>query len=256
MLASATHDTKRGEDARARLAVLSELPGGMAAAGRRAGAGSCARGIGDVEGRAPPDRNDEYMFYQMLVGSWPMELLDEPTAEGLEAYRARIRAALEKSMREAKLRSSWAAPNAEYEEAMLAFASRRCGLRARFSGELPAVRRARRAARGRRTASSRPSLKLTAPGVPDIYQGCELWDLSLVDPDNRRAVDYACARAGAGGARACGSSAPRSRGALFRPLMRDVARRAGQAGDDGAPARVPPRIMPSFSPRAATSRSR
>ena len=92
MLATATHDTKRGEDARARLAVLSEVPDEWR---RQVGGWSrlLRARLGDVEGRAPPNRDDEYMFYQMLVGSWPMDMLDSPTAEGLDAYHSRIRIA-------------------------------------------------------------------------------------------------------------------------------------------------------------------
>ena len=188
MLATATHDTKRGEDARARLAVLSEVPEEW---GRQvAGWSRLLRArLGDVEGRAPPDRNDEYMFYQMLVGSWPMELLDAPTAEELEAYQSRIQAALEKALREGKQRSSWAAPNLEYEAAMHAFAREALRPEGGFlSNFLPFVERMARL--GVQNSLVQTAMKLTAPGLPDLYQGCELWDLSLVDPDNRRAVDY------------------------------------------------------------------
>ena len=188
MLATATHDTKRGEDARARLAVLSEVPEEW---GRQvAGWSRLLRArLGDVEGRAPPDRNDEYMFYQMLVGSWPMELLDAPTAEGLEAYQSRIQAALEKALREGKQRSSWAAPNLEYEAAMHAFAREALRPEGGFlSNFLPFVERMARL--GVQNSLVQTAMKLTAPGLPDLYQGCELWDFSLVDPDNRRAVDY------------------------------------------------------------------
>ena len=188
MLATATHDTKRGEDARARLAVLSEVPEEW-----RRQVASWSRllraRLGDVEGSAPPDRDDEYMFYQMLVGSWPMEMLEAPTAEGLEAYRSRIHAALEKALREGKLRSNWAAPNLEYEAAMQAFAAEALRPEGGFLASfLPFVERIARL--GVQNSLVQTALKLTAPGVPDIYQGCELWDLSLVDPDNRRAVDY------------------------------------------------------------------
>ncbi len=110
MLATATHDTKRGEDNRARLAVLSEMPdqwrGHVATWSRILRARR-----GDVEGVAAPDRDDEYMLYQTLVGSWPIDMLDGPSGEQLEAYAARIRSTLEKSLREAKRRSSWAAPD-------------------------------------------------------------------------------------------------------------------------------------------------
>ena len=144
---------------------------------------------GDVEGVAEPDRADEYMLYQMLVGSWPMDMLEDPRAEQLEAYGARIHSALEKSLREAKRRSSWAAPNAEYEEAMQAFAREALRSDAFLSNFLPFVQRVARL--GVQNSLAQTVGKLTAPGVPDIYQGGELWDLSLVDPDNRRPVDFA-----------------------------------------------------------------
>ena len=189
MLATATHDTKRGEDARARLAVLSEAPDEW-----RRQVTSWSRllraRLGDVEGRAPPDRNDEYMFYQMLVGSWPMDMLDGLSPAARESYQARIEAALEKSLREAKRRSSWTAPNAEYEQAMRAFARGALSPDGNnfLTSFLPFVQKI--AALGVQNSLAQTVLKLTAPGVPDIYQGCELWDFSLVDPDNRRPVDY------------------------------------------------------------------
>ena len=188
MLATATHDTKRGEDARAELTVLSEVPEEWR---RQVGGWSrlLRARLGDVEGRAPPHRDDEYMLYQMLVGSWPVELLKAPTADAVEAYQNRIQAAVEKSLREGKQRSNWAAPNLEYEAAMQAFAREALrpdgGFLASF---LPFVERIARL--GVQNSLVQTALKLTAPGVPDIYQGCELWDLSVVDPDNRRAVDY------------------------------------------------------------------
>src|SRR5271165_573537 len=132
------------------------------------------------------------MFYQMLVGSWPMELLEAPTADGLEAYQSRIQGALAKSLREGKQRSNWPAANLEYEAAMLAFA--REALRPEGGFLTSFLRFVERIARlGVQNSLVQTALKLTAPGVPDIYQGCELWDLSVVDPDNRRAVDF-CAR--------------------------------------------------------------
>ena len=121
MLATATHDTKRGEDARARLAVLSELPDEW-----RRQVHSWSRILrarqGDVEGRAPPERNDEYMLYQMMIGAWPADMLDAPSDEALGAFGERLRGAIEKSLREGKRRSNWSAPNVEYEEAMQRFA--------------------------------------------------------------------------------------------------------------------------------------
>jgi (1->4)-alpha-D-glucan 1-alpha-D-glucosylmutase len=189
MLATATHDTKRGEDARARLAVLSECPDEW---GRQATSWSrvVRARLGDVEGRAPPDRDDEYMFYQMLVGSWPMDMLESVSPAAQEAYQARIEAALEKSLREGKKRSSWTAPNAEYEQTVRSFAREALSLGGNgfLSSFLPFVQRVARL--GVQNSLAQTVMKLTSPGVPDIYQGCELWDLSLVDPDNRRAVDY------------------------------------------------------------------
>jgi (1->4)-alpha-D-glucan 1-alpha-D-glucosylmutase len=188
MLATATHDTKRGEDARARLAALSEVPEEW-----RRQVTSWSRlvraRLGDVEGGAPPDRDDEYMFYQMLIGSWPFELLEAPTAKGLESYRNRLHGALEKALREGKQRSNWAAPNREYEAAMHAFVQEALRAEGGFlTSFLPFVERIARL--GVQNSLVQTALKLMAPGVPDIYQGCEFWDLSLVDPDNRRAVDY------------------------------------------------------------------
>ncbi|MGE5268340.1 MAG: malto-oligosyltrehalose synthase, partial [Thiohalocapsa sp.] len=191
MLGTATHDTKRGEDTRARLAVLSELAEEWAGQMQTWSRLLRAR-RGDIEGSAPPDRNDEYLFYQMLLGAWPIELLDgEPAPEELQLFADRLKAALVKSLREGKLHSNWVAPDMAYEEAMLSFASdaldpaRAGNFLASF---LPFA--ARVAELGAHNTLVQTVLKLTSPGMPDIYQGCELWDFSLVDPDNRRAVDY------------------------------------------------------------------
>ena len=195
MLGTSTHDTKRGEDVRARLAVLSSIPDEWT---RQVQAWSrlLRARRGDVEGTAPPDRNDEYLLYQLLVGSWPVELLDLAvleTEEGqaaLAVYRQRIAGALEKSMREAKLHSNWSAPNTAYEEAVQGFASDALdpARPAFLSAFLPFAERV--AQLGVDNSLVQLTLKLTLPGMPDIYQGAELWDLSLVDPDNRRPVDY------------------------------------------------------------------
>jgi (1->4)-alpha-D-glucan 1-alpha-D-glucosylmutase len=189
MLATSTHDTKRGEDARARLAVLSDLPDEW-----RREVNAWSRLIrarrGDIEREGPPDRNDEYMFYQLLLGSWPPELIDQRDEAALDAYRQRVLEALQKCLREAKLHTSWTAPDPAYEEAMRAFAldaldPTRNGFLASF---LPFVGRIARL--GVENSIVQTVMKLTAPGVPDIYQGDEFWDLSLVDPDNRRPIDY------------------------------------------------------------------
>jgi (1->4)-alpha-D-glucan 1-alpha-D-glucosylmutase len=141
-----------------------------------------------VEGQPAPSPNDEYLLYQTLVGSWPLEELDE---SGLTAYRERIEGYMIKAAREAKVRTSWANVNAEYEEALLQFI--RASLEARegnmFLSEFTSFQR-RISRFGLLNAMSQTLCKLTAPGVPDIYQGNEIWDFSLVDPDNRREVDY------------------------------------------------------------------
>lgn len=189
MLATATHDTKRGEDMRARLAALADLP--------QAWAEQVAvwRQIlhdrwNETQAGAAPDANDQYMLFQTLVGSWPTAMLDDPDPAGLEAYGARLKATLEKSVREAKVHSDWSSPNLVYEAALHAFAGLALDAATPnfLESFLPFARRV--AALGARNSLVQTVLKLTTPGVPDLYQGCEFWDLSLVDPDNRRPVDY------------------------------------------------------------------
>lgn len=192
MLGSSTHDTKRGEDTRARLHVLSEIPEEWERQVRAWSRILRAR-RGDVEGTAPPDRNDEYLLYQLMLGAWPAELTGTgtPDAAALTAFADRMEGALIKSVREAKLHSTWAAPNAAYEEALTGFmrdaldVSRPNAFLDQF---LPFQERVARL--GVLNSLTQTVLKLTVPGVPDLYQGAELWDLSLVDPDNRRPVDY------------------------------------------------------------------
>ncbi len=215
MLATATHDTKRGEDNRARLAVLSEMPEEW-----RRQVETWTRILrarrGDVERTAAPDRDDVYMLYQMFVGSWPIDMLDAPSDEQREAYGARIQAAIEKSLREAKRRSSWAAPDADYEQATQTFAKEALKSDTFLSNFLPFMRRVARL--GIENSLIQTVGKLTAPGVPDIYQGCELWDLNLVDPDNRRPVDFAVREAAIADL-AARLKAPEQRSALFKTLM-------------------------------------
>jgi (1->4)-alpha-D-glucan 1-alpha-D-glucosylmutase len=191
MLGTATHDTKRGEDTRARLAVLSEMPdewNQQVQSWSRILRARC----GDLERKSPPDRNDEYLFYQLLTGTWPVELIagiSDITA--LAEYAERIRGAMLKSMREAKSHSRWAAPNPAYEDAVLAFISAALdpgGLGNFFATFLPFVSEVARF--GMLNTIAQTVLKLTVPGIPDFYQGTELWDFSMVDPDNRGAVDF------------------------------------------------------------------
>ena len=190
MLATATHDTKRGEDSRARLAVLAECPQDWA---QQVTIWSRLLRVGAAgsELESPPDRNDEYAFYQLLLGAWPPDLTTDD-ADGVAAFRQRLEGAMTKTMREAKLHTNWAAPDAAYEEATLGFVrsaldvSRRNGFLETFLAFLGPIAEA-----GVRNSLVQTALKLTLPGVPDFYQGAELWDLAFVDPDNRRPVDYA-----------------------------------------------------------------
>jgi (1->4)-alpha-D-glucan 1-alpha-D-glucosylmutase len=147
----------------------------------------------EVEGQPAPSPNDEYLLYQTLIGTWPLEELDEAA---LTTYRERIEGYMIKAAREAKSRTSWANVNPEYEEALLQFI--RAALEARegnfFLSDLTSFQK-RISRFGLLNAMSQTLCKLTAPGVPDIYQGNEIWDFSLVDPDNRRPVDYQKRRA-------------------------------------------------------------
>jgi (1->4)-alpha-D-glucan 1-alpha-D-glucosylmutase len=187
MLATGTHDTKRGEDARARLNVLSELPRRWRVLLRRwSRVAASARAT--VQDRPAPSSAEEYHFYQALVGAWPPGVSGPPGP----AFVERLQAYMLKAMREAKVHTSWINPSAEYERAVLEFvravlAGPVC---ARFSRSF-APFAARVAWFGMLNSLAQLVLKLGSPGVPDFYQGTELWDLSLVDPDNRRPVDYA-----------------------------------------------------------------
>ncbi|MDQ2644919.1 MAG: malto-oligosyltrehalose synthase [Myxococcota bacterium] len=170
LLATSTHDTKRSEDVRARLSALSEIPGEWRAAVLRWSAQNERHRTGEW-----PSRNAEYLFYQTLVGAYPLD------AERAKAY-------LLKAAREEKQHTSWTESNADYEAALSSFIERVLG-DADFLADLERFTRPL-ITPGRINSLSQTLIKLTAPGVPDLYQGSELWDLSLVDPDNRRAVDY------------------------------------------------------------------
>ncbi|WP_029007100.1 malto-oligosyltrehalose synthase [Azospirillum halopraeferens] len=194
MLATATHDHKRGEDTRLRIAALSELADLWEGRVRRWNRMNRFKKR-EINGAAAPGRNDEYLLYQTLVGTWPLEL-EWPSGPGLDAYADRIVAYMVKAVREAKVRSSWASPDADYEDALERFVRgildpvRGATFMAELLDLLETVAPAA-AVHG----LAQTLLKLTAPGVPDIYQGTDFWDLSLVDPDNRRPVDYAARRA-------------------------------------------------------------
>ncbi|MBW7957654.1 MAG: malto-oligosyltrehalose synthase [Deltaproteobacteria bacterium] len=183
MSATSTHDTKRGEDARARINVLSEMPGEWEAALRRWSAVNRKRKR-RAGGLGVPDRNDEYFLYQTLLGSFPFG------DGGLSEYRERIKAYMKKAVREAKIHTAWLRPDMEYEEGFMQFidailSSPENGFLKEF---LPLQKKT--AWYGMINSLSQLVLKAASPGVPDFYQGTELWDLSLVDPDNRRPVDF------------------------------------------------------------------
>ncbi|KAA2238204.1 malto-oligosyltrehalose synthase [Salinarimonas soli] len=187
MIATATHDTKRGEDARARLYALSEMPDAWRDAVERFER-LCRPLVSAVGGEAAPDANDRYLLLQALLGAWPLDLLDGDGGDR-EGFRERLEGYLLKALREAKRHTSWVHGNEAYEGAATELLS---ALLRPDGGFLEAFRPlARRlAAIGMVNALARTALKLTLPGVPDTYQGTEMWDLSLVDPDNRRPVDF------------------------------------------------------------------
>ncbi len=179
-----THDSKRAEDVRARLNVLSELRDEWTAHVLRwHDANSHLREI--VRGVAVPDANEELLIYQTLVGAWP--LLDEE----MLGFHDRIRQYVQKAVREARTHSSWLKPDESYENGLLEFVTRlldkKSGAKSFLEDFLTFQRRV--AFHGAVNALSQLLVKATAPGVPDFYQGTELWTLSLVDPDNRRAVN-------------------------------------------------------------------
>ena len=187
LLATATHDTKRGEDVRARLLVLSEVPEVWEQVIRRWQSCNDSCRV-EVDGVRVPDANEEYLLYQTVVGTWPVQSLDP---ESWQAYRERIVAYMEKALREAKLHTSWANPDEPYEQGVKAFVrgildKDRSG---RFLQDLGAfVESIADAAWINGLAQC--VLKICSPGVPDFYQGTELWDFHLVDPDNRSPVDF------------------------------------------------------------------
>jgi (1->4)-alpha-D-glucan 1-alpha-D-glucosylmutase len=191
MLATATHDHKRGEDLRMRLAVLSEDVTAWATAVSTWREQNRVFKRWTSDDTAAPDAADEYMLYQMLVGAWPLQLSVADT-EGLQQLAERLAAWQLKAVREAKRHTSWAQPDEDYERACLDFLNAILDP-ARAPNFLCNLQRfvERIAPTGAANALAQAVLHLTTPGVPDLYQGCEYWDFSLVDPDNRRAVDFA-----------------------------------------------------------------
>ena len=192
-----THDTKRSDDVRARMIVLTEMPDAFAEAVRRWSTHNAKFRGGDQI-----DTGTEWFLYQTLVGAWPIS-------------KERLREYMQKAMREAKVRTSWVANNAEYENALSGYIDAILGDQEfvaeleKFVGEI--------ATAGRINSLAQTLMKYTAPGVPDLYQGGELWDFTLVDPDNRRPVDYA------------------RRGALLKEMQSLNVGQVLERGDEGLP---------------------
>ena len=190
LLATSTHDTKRGEDVRARMLAISEIPDlwrqslqRWRVANRR-----WKRTINDAEA---PDANEEYLLYQTLLGTWPMQINGEPESAPPSEYIERIQAYMGKALHEAKINTSWIQPNEEWDATMGDFVVKILNSSPRnkfLPAFLPVAREIARL--GAINSLTQTLLKLTSPGIPDIFQGNEIWDYSLVDPDNRRPVDY------------------------------------------------------------------
>ncbi len=214
MLASSTHDSKRSEDVRARLQALSELPQEWAE--RRARwASANAEAKREIDAEGLPDRATEDLLYQTLLGAWPLARAADPARD--EAFRHRVREYMTKAAREAKVRTSWINPDPSYEEALTAFVDAILDRPAFLDDFLPLQRRVARL--GLLNSTAQLVLKLTVPGVPDLYQGNELWTFDLVDPDNRREVDFANRRRLLAGLR---EADERDRPALVAELTREI----------------------------------
>jgi (1->4)-alpha-D-glucan 1-alpha-D-glucosylmutase len=191
LTATATHDTKRGEDARARIHAISEMPDVWGEAVRRWSAMNAP--LKDVmpDGLKAPDANTEWLFYQTLVGSWPQVSRSELGEAEWHQFVERMKAYMIKAAREAKLQTSWLRQDRAYEEGVRGFVKAALSPQrsVAFLQDFEATCAPLFAA-GARTSLAQALLKVTVPGVPDIYQGSELLDLSLVDPDNRRPPDW------------------------------------------------------------------
>jgi (1->4)-alpha-D-glucan 1-alpha-D-glucosylmutase len=191
MLGTSTHDTKRSEDVRLRMAALSEIPEIWDKAIRRWSKLNKKHRT-KVDDEYSPSRNEEYLLYQTLLGTWPLEPLKGASRA---TYIERIQKYMIKALKEAKINSSWIEPNEDWERATLSFVSNILNERAgeRFCADLSEIAEVV-AGLGAMNSLAQTVLKCTLPGVPDFYQGTEIWDFSLVDPDNRRPVDYSVRR--------------------------------------------------------------
>ncbi len=225
MLATSTHDSKRSEDVRARLNVLSEMPekwDGMLQRWSRLNRShkSSVDEVDGTKGVEAPSRNDEVLLYQTLIGTWPLVLPDDA---GLADYRTRIEAYMIKALREAKEHSNWINVNTDYETAMSRFVEALLapGENNLFLADfVPQVQPI--AHFGLQNSLAQTLIKLTSPGVPDIYQGCELWQFNLVDPDNRRPVDFVCRQTLLAEVKALLDAPPAQWPLLLRPLLADM----------------------------------
>jgi (1->4)-alpha-D-glucan 1-alpha-D-glucosylmutase len=191
LLATSTHDTKRSEDVRARMLAISELPQLWRSSLQRWRVIN-RRWKRDLDEASAPDANEEYLFYQTLLGTWPVDMAGHAEPSAIPEYIARIQAYMAKALKEAKVNTSWIQPNEPWDSAMNDFVARVLDSSPKnkfLPSFLPVAEEIARL--GAINSLSQVALKLTTPGVPDIYQGNEIWDFSLVDPDNRRPVDYA-----------------------------------------------------------------
>jgi len=191
LLATSTHDTKRSEDVRARMVAISEVPQLWRSSLQRWRVIN-KRWKRDLDEAPAPDANEEYLFYQTLLGTWPMDAAGRAEPAATAEYIDRIQAYMAKALKEAKMNTSWIQPNEQWDAAMSDFVARVLDPSPKnkfVPAFLPVAEEIARL--GAINSLSQVALKLTAPGVPDIYQGNEIWDFSLVDPDNRRPVDYA-----------------------------------------------------------------
>ncbi|HVF71210.1 MAG TPA: malto-oligosyltrehalose synthase [Chthoniobacterales bacterium] len=190
LLATSTHDTKRSEDVRARILAISELPQLWRSSLQRWRVAN-RRLKRNLDDDLAPDGNEEYLFYQALLGTWPVDESGRPVPAASPEYIQRIQAYMAKALKEAKMNTSWIQPNEQWDSAMSEFVARvlEDSPKNKFLPTfLPFAEQIARL--GAINSLAQTAIKLTAPGVPDIYQGNETWDFSLVDPDNRRPVDY------------------------------------------------------------------
>src|SRR5438477_4352680 len=190
LLATSTHDTKRSEDVRARMLAISEIPQlwGRSLQKWRTANRRFKKEIDEAEA---PDAGEEYLLYQTLLGTWPVDVDGMPAPSVSKEFVSRIQGYMAKALKEAKLNTSWIQPNENWDNAMVEFVARilEAGPRNKFlPAFLPVAQEIARL--GAINSLAQITIKFTAPGVPDVYEGAELWVESLVDPDNRRPVDY------------------------------------------------------------------